>query len=105
MSLFGLASRDAPHAVASRRTTTGAMRRTAIPSNHALASPRAALLELWARERRRVRLLSLLRRLLRRDGCVARAAQGRHRPLLRRDRLDRAGRAARSRDAADSAGP
>src|SRR5207247_8014516 len=99
MSLFGLASRATPHAVASNATSAMTVRRAAIPANHALASARAALFELRARERRRVRVLPALRRLLRRGADGPRAAQDRNRPLLRRDRLDGAGREARPGDA------
>src|SRR5436309_11225382 len=99
MSLLGLASRAPPHAVASNATNAIAVRRAAIPANHALASARAALFELRARERRRVRVLPALRRLLRRGADGPRAAQDRNRPVLRRDRIHRAGRKARSGDA------
>ena len=57
--------------------------------------PNANLLELRARDRGRLRLLSSLRRRARRGGDQARAAEDRNRPLLRRDRLDLARRVGR----------
>ncbi len=61
--------------------------------------------ELWARERGRREVLQLVRDGARLGGAFARAAQGRHRSLLRPRRLDRARRVDRSRGAARAHAP